>query len=63
MRKLFNKNRRKVLSSLFTNLSAGWIGAIFIFSNFSNLAKLNDTLILISNIVAAKVKFINRFLA
>jgi len=55
MRKLFTSPRVRVLSSLFTNLAAGWIGAILIFPNFSDLAGLPNKLVLILDILAATV--------
>lgn len=54
-RLLFTKPRLKVLSALFTDLSAGWIGAVIIFQNFSNLSLFKDWLILITDIIAAIV--------
>ena len=55
VRKIFIASRRKVLSGLFTNLSAGWIGAVFIFPNFANLSNINNLLILIYDIILAIV--------
>jgi len=49
----FTSPRLKVLSGLFTNLSAGWIGAIIIFQNFSNLSVFKDKLILLNDTLAA----------
>lgn len=55
MRKLFTSAKMRVLSALFTNLAAGWIGAILIFPNFSDLASLSDKLVLILDILAVTV--------
>lgn len=55
MEKLFTPSKRKVLSSLFTNLTAGWIGAILIFPNFSDLSSLLGKVVLIFDITAAIV--------
>ena len=45
MTELFTSPRRRVLSGLFTNLSAGWIGAVFIFPNFSDLTLLVNKIV------------------
>ena len=53
--KIFTRSRLTVLSGLFTNLSAGWIGAILIFQNFSDLAVLDNKIILTTDIITAIV--------
>ncbi len=52
---LFTPTRLKVLSGLFANLSAGWIGAFLIFPNFSDLAEIQNKIILTLDIFAAIV--------
>lgn len=54
-RKLFSQSRRRVLSSLFTNLAAGWIGAVFIFPNFYNLSLIENKIILTLDITGVIV--------
>lgn len=53
MKILFSESRLSVLSGLFTNLAAGWIGAIIIFPNFSDLSFFFNKFILLSDLVAA----------
>ena len=55
MKFLFTASKLKVLSGLFSNLSAGWIGAALIFPNFSNLLTVQNKLILTMDIVVAIV--------
>lgn len=60
--KLFVASRLRVLSGLFTNLTAGWIGAIFIFPNFSDLSTLANKLVLTYDVLAAIVCLLVAFL-
>lgn len=53
MSKFFTGARLKVLSGLFTDLSAGWIGAVFIFPNFNDLSLIGNKIILFFDVVAA----------
>ena len=53
MPKIFTPSRFRVLSGLFTNLSAGWIGAVLIFQNFSDLSISKARIILTLDIFAA----------
>jgi uncharacterized membrane protein YeaQ/YmgE (transglycosylase-associated protein family) len=55
LRKFFRGARLRVLSGLFTNLSAGWIGAVIILPNFSDLSDFSNQLLLITNIISAIV--------
>lgn len=61
MSRLFTKARQRVLSGLFTNLAAGWMGAIFIFPNFNDLLKTSNQLLLIVDIISAIVSLIIAF--
>ena len=54
-KRLFTPARLTVLSGLFANLSAGWIGAVLIFPNFSSLYTLQNKILLTLDIVAAIV--------
>lgn len=53
--KLFTSPRLKVLSGLFTNLAAGWIGAVMIFPNVSDFSTLGGKLLLTLDMVAGIV--------
>lgn len=55
LRSLFSASKRRVLSSLFTNLTAGWIGALIIVPNISDLSQIQDILVLILDVFAAIV--------
>ena len=55
MGKVFTFTRLRVLSGLFTNLSAGWIGAVFIFPNFNDLSLIENKIILIFDVAATIV--------
>lgn len=55
MTKLFTPTKQRVLSGLFTNLSAGWIGAILIFPNFNDLSNNENKVVLFFDIIAAIV--------
>lgn len=61
MAEVFTKRKLKVLSGLFTNLSAGWIGAVLVFPNFSDLSLLVNQLILTLDIIAAIVSLLIAF--
>ena len=58
---LFTNPRLKVLSGLFTNLTAGLIGAIFIAPNFSDLSQTDNQLVLILDIVVATISLLTAF--
>lgn len=61
LRRFFTPAKVKVLSALFTNLSAGWIGAVIIFPNFSDLSSFWGKFLLTFDIVAAIVCLIVAF--
>lgn len=58
---LFTSPRLKVLSELFTNLTAGLVSAIFITPNFSDLSLLNNQVVLITDLIAATVCLLTAF--
>ena len=58
---IFSKAKLRVLSGLFTNLAAGWVGAVFIFPNFSDLSSLVNKLVLTYNALAAIVSILIAF--
>ena len=58
---LFTSPRLRVLSGLFTNLTAGLVGAIFITPNFSDLSLLNNQVVLITDMIAAIVCLLTAF--
>lgn len=55
MRNLFIPSRLKVLSGLFTNLSAGWIGAVIILPNFADFTSIKGKLTLTADLIGATV--------
>jgi len=61
VRKFFTSAKLKVLSGLFTNLSAGWIGAVVIFPNFSDLSSFWGKFLLTFDVIAAIVCLIIAF--
>lgn len=61
MNEIFTKARLRVLSGLFTNLSAGWIGAFLILPNFSDLLLLENQIILTVDMMAAIVCLLTAF--
>lgn len=62
MRLFQNPIRVRVLSGLFTNLAAGWLGSVFIFSSLAELVSRADVIILLANagfgIVCLQIAFI-----
>jgi uncharacterized membrane protein YeaQ/YmgE (transglycosylase-associated protein family) len=44
---LFTTAQRRILSGLFTNLAAGWIGAMIITPNFSDITTFHGAAVLI----------------
>lgn len=55
MERFFTKSWLRVLSGLFTNLSAGWFGLIIITPNFWPLNKAENVWVLIYEVVFAIV--------
>lgn len=53
MNRLFSRSWTKVFSGFFTDLAAGWIGAVFIFPNFSDLSEWGNRLVLTGDVVSA----------
>lgn len=58
---LLTPSRLRVLSSVFSNLAAAWIGAIFIIPNFTDFSQLTDKLILTVDFLAAILCLVSAF--
>lgn len=58
---LFSAGQRRVLAGLFTNLTAGWVGAIIIAPNFSDIFTFSGGFILLFDALAAIVCLVVAF--
>lgn len=50
MKSLLTRERLEVLSQLFTNLAAGWLGVVFIIPGITRLENLGDFMWLLKNL-------------
>lgn len=58
----FKPSQLRILSGLFTNLAAGWVGAMIITPNFSDVTNFRGAFVLLFDAVAAIVSLVIAFL-
>lgn len=58
----FKPSQLRILSGLFTNLAAGWFGAMIIAPNFSDVSSFRGVFVLLFDGLAAIVSLVIAFL-
>lgn len=53
MNRLFNKSWSRVFSGFFIDLAAGWVGAVVVSPNFSDLSIVDNKLVLTGDVIGA----------